>query len=279
MANDRIAVSTWSLHGHLGPLYGTTLNERGEHEFAVRSEQPEDLSLFAFPRFIKERYGVSKAELCQMHFRSSDKSYLDELRGRLAEAAVTVVNVPIDVGNISQLDEQARREDLENIKKWMDVAAYIGSPCARVNSGHQPEGQEDIAVTIDSYKELADHAEKLGIRILLENHGGISSDPENILRLVEGVGSDWFRLCPDFGNFPEEIRYRALEMMFPYAVMVHAKTYEFDQNGNESRYDFGRCMEIALSSGYDGPFSVEFEGPGDQYEGVGKTVQLLRRYL
>jgi len=214
-----------------------------------------------------------------MHFPSSDKDYLDELRGRLAEVGAQVVNVPIDVGNISELDPDKRRADLDNIKKWMDVAAYIGSACARVNSGHQPEGQEALDITIGSYSELADHAAELGIKILLENHGGLSADPRNIIRMVEGVGKEQFRLCPDFGNFPEDIRYRALEIMFPYAVMVHAKTFEFDEQGNEKRYDFGRCMDIVAKSGYDGPLSIEFEGPGDQYEGVQASIELLKRYV
>lgn len=277
--NNIIAVSTWSFHQHMGPLYGTELTDRGEHEFIVRREFPEDVSLLAFPRFIAGKYGLAAVELCQMHFPRNDKGYLDELRGQLAEHRVAVVNVPIDVGNISDLDEVRRRSDIENIKKWMDVAAYLGSPNARVNSGRQPEGQEQISITVDSYRELADHARMLGMNILLENHGGLSADPRNILRLVDEVERDNFRLCPDFGNFPEEIRYRALEMMFPYAVMVHAKTFEFGDNGMETRFDFDRCMGIVRDTGYSGPLSIEYEGPGDQYVGVEKSVELLRRYV
>ncbi|MGI6207429.1 MAG: sugar phosphate isomerase/epimerase family protein [Anaerolineae bacterium] len=273
-----LAVSTWSFHKHMGTIHRTELDDRGQHVFIPSHEFPEDVSLLEFPAFARERYGLKHLELCQMHFRSSDKEYLDELRGRLAEAGSSVVNVPIDVGNISELDEARRRHDLENIKLWMDAAAYIGSPCARVNSGRQPEGQENLAITIASYKELAEHAGKLGITLLLENHGGLSADPANIIRMVEGVGSERFRLCPDTGNFPEEIRYQALEMMFPYARMVHLKTFEFNPDGTEARYDLDRCMGIVARSGYRGPLSIEFEGPGDQYEGVAKSVELLRRY-
>ncbi len=274
----QIAVSTWSLHEHMGPLRRTELDDNGEHRFVAAHEFPEDVSLLEFPAFARERYGLAAVELCQMHFPSSEKAYLDELRGRLAESGSRVVNVPIDVGNISQLEEGARERDLANIRRWMEAAAYIGSPCARVNSGQQPEGQENLDITVASYKELAEAARVLGIKILLENHGGLSADPNNIIRLVERVGSDRFRLCPDFGNFPEEIRYRALEMMFPYAEMVHAKTFEFDEEGNETRYDFDRAMQIMTASGYQGPLSIEFEGPGDQFEGVAKSAELLRRY-
>ena len=276
---DRIAVSTWSLYKHMGAIRKTVLDEMGEHVFIIEETLPEDLTLLTYPRFMRDRYGVHQLELCQMHFASSDRAYLDEVRGRVAEVGAQVINVPIDVGNISDLDEKRRRHDLDNIKRWMDVAAYIGSPCARVNSGRQPEGKEDLSITISSYRELAEHAAMLGITLLLENHGGLSADPANIIKLVEGVASERFRLCPDFGNFKESVRYKGLEMMFPYAAVAHVKTFEFDENGEEVKYDLRRCLAIAERAGYKGPFSVEFEGPGDQYEGVGKTVDLLRRAL
>ena len=276
---DRLAVSTWSFHQNMGPVYGTTLNARGEHVFASRYYFPGDLTLLQFPQMVRERYGLRLVELCQMHFQDSDKDYLDELRGRLAESGVSVINVPIDVGNISDPDAAARRQDIENIKKWMDVSAYIGSPCARVNSGHGAEGSTDLGPAIDAYRELAQHAESRGITLLLENHGGLSADPRNMLRMVEGVGSESFRICADFGNWPPAIRYEALELVFPYAVMAHAKALEFDTDGNETVYDFARAMEIAAKAGYQGAYSIEFEGPGDEFEGVAKAVAQLRRYL
>lgn len=276
---ERIAVSTWSLHRHMGPVWSTVLDQYGEHQFVSEGEFPEDIPLLDFPRFVRESYGLGLVELCQMHFPTSDREYLDELRGRIAEVGCRVVNVPIDVGNISTYDADSRRQDLANIKRWMDVAAYIGSPCVRVNSGRQPEGQEDISITIASYKELLAHAAELGIQVLLENHGGISAKPRNIYRLIEDIGSDRFRLCPDFGNFDESVRYEALGMMFPFAAMAHVKTWRFDDSGMAVGYDFDRVMNIMRESNYRGPLSVEFEGEGDQYEGVRKTVALIGRYL
>lgn len=276
---DRIAVSSWSLHGHLGPLHATTLNSNGEHVFSEVHSFPEDLNLLGYPAFVKERYGLRLVELCQTHFAASDRRYLDELRGRLAEAGVSVVNVPIDVGNISDRNEAARRHDIENIRKWMDVAAYIGSPCARVNSGRLPEGDTDLGITIDSYKELVAHAASLGTTLLIENHGGVSADASNIVRLLEGVGSPRFRVCLDTGNFAPDVRFQAIEMLLPYAAVVHLKTYNFDDKGDEIAYSVERAVALAAKAGYAGPYSIEFEGPGDQFDGVAKTVALLRRLI
>ena len=190
------------------------------------------------------------------------------------------MNVPIDVGNISSLDAATRRQDITNIRRWLEATAFIGSPCARVNAGHQPDGEENLDITIASYKELVASARDLGITVLVENHWGVSTKPENILRLLEGVGSDRFRLCPDTGNFVDVDRFQALSELLPHAAVVHVKSYEFDESGNEVRYDLRRALDlIASKTGASVPVSVEFEGPGDQIEGVGRTVALLKSYF
>lgn len=281
-----IAVSSWSLHRHL-PRAGTRRDESGVKRAGRMEPAEEPIPITDFPAIVQERYGISKVELCQMHLLSQEPRYLAEVKGALVEAGVSVVNVPIDVGNISIENPDWRAEDIAEIKTWIDVAEYMGSPCVRVNSGHPGGivfgpvdlGEFDLSVTIASYQELAAHCQSRGMTLLLENHWGISADPQNILRLVEGVASPAFKLCPDFGNFDEEVRYKGLEMMFPYAAMVHAKTYDFTEAGEQDQFDFGRCMEIMKASGYDGPISIEFEGEkGDQYEGIALTKALIERY-
>lgn len=136
-----IIVSSWSLHRHL-PLAGTHRDESG----VKRSTQmkhlghtidiEEPISVTDFPRIIKERYSINKVELCQMHVLSQEPKYLAEVKGALEEAGVSVVNMPIDVGNISLENPDWRAEDIAEIKTWIDTAEYLGSPCVRVNSGH-----------------------------------------------------------------------------------------------------------------------------------------------
>jgi len=282
-----IAVSSWSLHGHL-PTAGTRRDESGVKRPHRTEPAEEPLSITDFPGIIAQRYGVNKVELCEMHVLSQEPEYLAELKGALDEAGVLVVNMPIDVGNISLENPDWRAEDIAEIKTWIDVAEYMRSPCVRVNSGHPGGvifgpaelGDFDLSVTIASYKELAAYCQAKAMTLLLENHWGISADPQNIIKLVEGVASPAFKLCPDFGNFDEEVRYRGLETMFPYAAMVHAKTYDFNETGGQDTFDFGHCMEIMKASGYDGPISIEFEGQqGDQYEGIALSKALIERYL
>jgi sugar phosphate isomerase/epimerase len=282
-----IAVSSWSLHRHL-TMAGSRRDESGVKRAGQIEPSEQPISITDFPRIVSERYGISKIELCQMHVLSQDAAYLAGVKEALGEAGVSVENMPIDVGNISLENPDWRAEDIAEIKTWIDVAEYMDSPCVRVNSGHPggvvfgpaEMGEIDLSVTIASYRELAAYCQSKGMVLLLENHWGISADPHNIIRLVEGVASPAFKLCPDFGNFSDEVRYQALEMMFPHAAMVHAKTYDFSDAGGQEGYDFGRCMEIVKASGYDGPISIEFEGEqGDAYEGIALTKALIERYL
>ena len=204
---------------------------------------------------------------------------LEEVKMALEQYGVKVLNMPIDYGNISGLDEDVRKSDLAVIKSWIDIAAYLGSEGARVNTGQQPEGVFDLSITADSYRELAEYAQTKNVALIMENHGGMSADPKNMLKLFEMVDHPNFRVCPDFGNFDPEIRYEAIDMIFNNPILVHAKTYEFDEDGNHVQFDFGKCMEIAKKHHYDGYYSVEFEGPGDQREGVRKTIDALKKYI
>lgn len=245
----QLAVSSWSLRSHIN----------------------KDFPVQEFGPHVREAFNVGAVEICQMHIPMPDARRLDQIVANYQAAGVRVVNVPIDVGDISQPDDKRREHDLRLIEFWIDVAAYLGSPAARVNSG-----SGDLETAIASYSRLASYGEKAGVRLVLENHGGLSADLDNVRRLMEDAGPN-FGTCPDFGNFPEEKRYDGLALMVPRAAMVHAKTYDFDSNGNFDDFDFPRCLQIVRDAGYDGYLSVEFEGDGDQTQGVQQTIDLLRK--
>jgi len=250
----KLCLSTWSLRDHVG----------------------KDFPFHEFPRVALDRFGIPAVELCQMHFPPPDSGRLDRLRAVVEATGLRIVNIPVDVGNISRRDERGRAHDVGLIKSWIDVASYLGAPTVRVNVGHQ-EGPLDLSITIASYTELADYGEAKGVKIGLENHGGISADPRNVVEIVEAVGQRRFGTLPDFGNFSPEARYAGLAALVPYALVIHAKTYDLDAEGNVPEFDFARCLRIVREAGYDGYLSIEFEGQGDQYEGVRRTIELIRR--
>lgn len=256
----QLAVSSWSLRSHIDNTPPWLGGPKADDAFPVRE----------FPRYVKDTFGVGAVEICEMHVPRPDARSLDPIREGLASSGVRLVNMPIDLGDISQPDATKREHDLKLIEFWLDVAACLGSPAARVNSG-----SGDLDTAIESYRRLAAYGEKVGVRLVLENHGGLSGDLGNLERMLAEGGPN-FGSCPDFGNFPEEQRYDGLALMAPRAVIAHAKTYDFGPNGAFTDFDFGRCLRIVKDAGYDDYLSVEFEGRGPQPQGVRQTIDLIR---
>jgi len=271
----RIGVSTWSLHS-----YFSTTREKS-------STLPgKMLELLDFPEMIADRYQVHHLEFVAPHFASVEPGYLKELRARLAKAHSQLVNIPVDIpeigrgGGLSDPDEKVRVGAIEGARKWIDIGAEMGTRAVRCDPGKMKT--ENLAPTINSYKQLAAYGKAKGVDVVIENHGGVGSEhPEELVKLFAGVGKDFKGALPDFANFPDEpTRERGLKLLFPYArVICHAKGLEFDAEGNETKFNFPRCLEISKQAGFKGIYSIEFEGPGDPYVGVQKTLDELLRYL
>jgi sugar phosphate isomerase/epimerase len=127
---------------------------------------------------------------------------------------------------------------------------------------------------------LIEYADAAGINVLIENHWGLSSDPDWLMPLIEKVNHPRFGTLPDFGNFPDEIdRYDAVQRMMPRALAVSAKCYDFDDNGDETKVDFARMMGIVLDAGYSGYVGIEYEGERlPEREGIEACKKLLERF-
>jgi sugar phosphate isomerase/epimerase len=141
---------------------------------------------------------------------------------------------------------------------------------------------QDLSPTVESYKRLAAYGRPKGVQVIIENHGGVGSEhPEELVKLFNQAGAEVVGALPDFGNFPDEdTRERGLALLFPYAhVVCHAKGLDFDSAGNETKFKFPKCVEISKKAGFKGIYSIEYEGPGDPYEGVQKTLDELLKYL
>ena len=204
--------------------------------------------------------------------------------------------MPIDVGNISDPNPTNRDEDLAEIEGWMKVAATLGSRFIRVNASSPLAGDDaPIDVTVASYKRLAGTAESLGMQLLLENHGGITKDPEVIVRLIQDVGPTHLKTLVDIGNFepwmsahnPLQSRveptgldltplYAGLARIAPFAGLVHAKTHDFDENGTPLVLDVVKALRIVRDTGFTGPISLEYEGEsGDPWVNTARTKALV----
>lgn len=296
--NNQICVSSYSVRQLLGPIHIRYRGADGKIVSGVWGEsQTATMTLLAFPGQAKAKLGLDAVEICQFHLPERSSAYLDQLRSALVDAGVTLVNMPIDVGNISDPNPSYREEDLAEIEEWMRAAAVLGSRTVRVNASF-PLAHESapLEVTIDSYRRLARIAESLALQLLIENHGGITVDPEVIVRIVEAVGPARLKTLVDIGNFeplmsirreqrqgkelPKEIDltplYAAIARIAPYAGLVHAKTHEFDERGRPLLLDVVRALRVVREAGYTGPISLEYEGShGDPWENIQRTQALV----
>lgn len=280
---DRLALAGWSIH------------RRFERE-------RDPLALVRFPAVAKEEFGFDAIELNSLFFASTDDAYLQELVDAGRRARVAFTGIAVDgTGDPSSLDEGTRREAVRRALPWFSISKKLGLPMLRINTGGRGAESDPRALEqcIQSMKELVKAAEETGVKLLIENHGGLSVNPLNMVRIVEEVDHPLFGTLPDFGNFPdpvrprflpllqeaaggvapEEVRYWALALIAPYARAVHAKVYSFDASGEDPRVDIFRCVRIMKEAEYHGDWSVEFGGEGDDHEGVLKAKELLERAL
>lgn len=280
---DRLSLAGWSIHRRF-----------------QRDENP--LALTQFPAVAREEFGFDAVELNNLFFASTDDTYLRELAGAARRARVTFTGIAVDgTGDPSALDERRRREAVRSALPWFEISKKLGIPMLRINTGGNGAEKDPRAIDqcIRSMKELVKAAEETGVKLLIENHGGLSVNPLNMVRIVQEVDHPMFGVLPDFGNFPdperprflswlqeeaggippEEVRYWGLKQLAPYALAVHVKVYSFNDAGEDQRIDVFRGVRILREAGYSGYWALEYGGGGDDHEGVLKGKRLLERAL
>ncbi len=218
---------------------------------------------------------------------------LDLLKEKAEKANVEQLLIMVDgEGDLASLNEGERDEAVENHKKWVDAAKYLGCHSIRVNLFGEPydvEKWKNAAVL--SLRKLSEFGRQRGINILVENHGYLSSNGAALAEVIQKVNRPNCGTLPDFGNFclkrengekwgkpciDEYDKYKGVEELMPYAKAVSAKSYDFDNNGNETSIDYAKMIEIVRSHKYQGFIGVEYEGDrlGEE-EGIIMTKNLL----
>ncbi|HMB73152.1 MAG TPA: sugar phosphate isomerase/epimerase family protein [Gammaproteobacteria bacterium] len=245
-----------------------------------------DLDPLDFPAFARENFGIDAVEYVNQFFmdKARDTAFLTQLRQRCEDHGVRSLLIMCDrEGALGDSDAQARTQAVENHYKWVEAAAFLGCHSIRVNAQSQGSYDEQRGYAADGLRRLSEFGAMHGLNVIVENHGGLSSNGAWLAAVITDVGLENCGTLPDFGNFfitPEQEydRYLGVEQLMPFARGVSAKSYEFDAQGNAQRTDFARMMRIVLDAGYRGYVGVEWEGetPGD-IEGIRLTQALLER--
>jgi sugar phosphate isomerase/epimerase len=181
-------------------------------------------------------------------------------------------------GNLGDADEAKRKQAVENHYKWVEAAKYLGCHSIRVNAASSGSFDEQLERAADGLRRLSEFAAKHDLNVIVENHGGLSSNGKWLAAVIKTVDLPNCGTLPDFGNFGDYDRYLGVKELMPYAKGVSAKSHEFDEEGNEVRTDYFKMMEIVLDAGYHGYVGIEYEGSKlPEAEGVRATKKLLER--
>jgi len=234
--------------------------------------------------FAKEAHslGIKAVEYVNQFFKDNakDTKYLAEMKKRAKDNGVKSLLIMCDgEGQLGDPDSQRRTQSVESHYKWVEAAKYLGCHSIRVNAASKGSYEEQLKLAADGLRRLSEYATDYKINVIVENHGGLSSNAEWLTSVIKKVDLPNCGTLPDFGNFPPEMnRYEAVEMLMPYAKAVSAKSYDFDEKGDETRIDYYRMMKIVLDAGYKGFVGIEYEGSRlNENDGILATKKLLEK--
>ena len=221
--------------------------------------------------------------------KAAFQNVLDTLKAKSEEHRVKNVLIMVDgEGDLATNDENARKQAVDNHKKWVDAANFLGCHSIRVNLFGSDKPVEWKKNATAGLRELSEYAAQKNINVIVENHGGYSSNAQLLTEVIREVNMENCGTLPDFGNFcikreagscPEEYpKYQGVNEMMEFAKAVSAKSYDFNEAGEETTLDYGKLLEIVHNAGYTGFIGVEYEGERlSPEEGIMATKKLLIR--
>ena len=227
-------------------------------------------------------FGFRAVEYVNQFFKdkANDTAYLAEMKRRADDFGVRSLLIMCDdEGALGDPDSRRRSQAVQNHHKWVRAAKYLGCHSIRVNAYSEGSDDEQLRLAADGLRRLSEYAADYKINVIVENHWGPSSDGKWLAGVIKRVNLPNCGTLPDFGNFPPEIDpYEAVEILMPYAKGVSAKSYDFDEKGDETKIDYYRMMKIVLDAGYKGFVGIEYEGERlSETDGILTTKRLLEK--
>ncbi len=246
-----------------------------------------------FPRVAREMFDIGVIELVNHLLDGGSRQVLAEMKRQACDVGVKFFMIMVDdEGDLSHRRPRVRRKAVHRHQHWIEVAADLGCTAVRVNTGgdhplawntplENGVVQSTLRRCLDSCTALADFARPAGVSILLENHGGLSSNIPAVVDLIQRAQRGNLGTLPDFGNFSAAAdKYDSIERLLPFALGVSAKTFDFDDEGLETTIDYPRMVKMIEASGYEGYIGIEYEGKRlDEAEGVRRSKTLLEKIL
>jgi sugar phosphate isomerase/epimerase len=242
------------------------------------------------------RLGFEGVEVLHRQMPEESTEYLNKLKRLAFTHGLSLYMLSIHQNFVSP-DEKVRQQNIDHTKRCIEIAAQMGIPAIRLNSGRwgtipsfddlmKAKGDEpplpgykvDDAFTwvIDCIGKCLPHAAKAGVVLALENHWGLTTDPKAVVRIVSAIKSPWLGVNMDTGNYAGD-PYAGMEILAPHATIVQAKTYYGGGVWYTLDLDYPRIAGILRKHGYHGWISLEMEGKEDADLAVAKSLAVLRK--
>jgi sugar phosphate isomerase/epimerase len=259
----KISLAQWSLH---------------------RAFRNNDMDSRDFAKIAKESFNIEAIEYSSQFLADhvSDKAYMNNLNKRANDHGVKQLLIMCDnEGMIGDPSAKKRTQAIENHYKWIEAAKTFGCHSIRVNAGSSGDYKEQIKLAADGLARLSTYAADHGLNVIVENHGGLSSNGAWLASVMRRVNLRNCGTLPDFGNFRisnDEVydHYKGVKELMPFAFAVSAKSYDFNKHGNDTHTDYYKMMKIVINSGYHGYVGIEYEGREiPEMEGIKRTQALL----
>ncbi|HVW01080.1 MAG TPA: sugar phosphate isomerase/epimerase family protein, partial [Planctomycetaceae bacterium] len=234
----------------------------------------------------KEDFGVDGIEYVNQFFKdkAKDEKYLADMKQRASDHGVKSLLIMIDgEGALGDADEKKRKQAVENHHKWVEAAKFLGCHSIRVNAQSSGSYDEQLERAADGLAQLTEFGARHEINVIVENHGGLSSNGEWLSAVIKKVNNPRCGTLPDFGNFnlgngQTYDRYKGVKELMPFAKAVSAKSHDFNEQGEEIHTDYHKMMKIVVDAGYHGYVGIEYEGGKvSEHEGVKLTKALLEK--
>jgi L-ribulose-5-phosphate 3-epimerase len=289
----KMSLAQWSLHRRLyGSSYTEAMAGRTPEEFSrAHREAPQTvlrgaLDPLDFPVVARQEFGLEAIEYVNRFYmaHATDMAYLGELKNRCAgEGVESRLIMCDDEGDLGDPDEAKRAQAVLNHVKWLEAANLLGCFAIRVNARSAGSYDEQMRLAADGLRHLAELGEQHGLYVIVENHGGLSSNGQWLTAVMRMADHPRLGTLPDFGNFhlsatEDYDRYQGVAEMMPFAHAVSAKCYDFDAGGDETTLDYPRLMKIVTDAGYHSFLGIEYEGERmSEHDGVLACKALLER--
>jgi len=279
-----VAASGLSAAAQKKPRFEISLAQWSFHK-ALFAKQLDNLD---FAVKARKDYDIGAVEYVNQFFKdkANDRGYLTEMKKRADDNGVRNVLIMCDgEGALGDADTARRQTAVENHYRWVEAAKFLGCHSIRVNAQSSGTWDEQRDRAADGLRKLAEFGATHEINVIVENHGGLSSNGQWLSATIKQANHPRCGTLPDFGNFrvsatEEYDRYKGVAELMPFARGVSAKSNEFDASGDEVRTDYGRMLKIVLDDfGYKGFIGIEYEGEKlSEADGVRATQKLLEKF-